>query len=98
MVAWRQAARVGLLPRRDGPVIIISHVRPLGLGDSPEDAFHRGFAGYQWLCRRLHPMLWLHGHTSLAANARVRVQWGETTFVNVTGAVLVEIGEARRRR
>ena len=92
MAAWRQAARVGLMPRRDGPMIVISHVPPLGLGDSPEDAYHRGFAGYQWLCRRLHPMLWLHGHTSLAAAREWRVQWGETTFVNVTGAVLVEIG------
>jgi hypothetical protein len=37
-------------------------------------------------------MLWLHGHTSLAANPEWRVKWGATTLVNVTGAVLVELG------
>ena len=91
--AWRQALGIGLRPRHNRPLIVISHVPPLGLGDSPEDAYHRGFAAYEWLCRRLHPMLWLHGHTSLAAAREWRVQWGETTFANVTGAVLVEIGE-----
>ena len=92
MAAWRQALRIGLRPRRNRPLIVVSHVPPLGLGDSPEDAYHRGFAAYQWLCHRLNPMLWLHGHTSLAAARGWRVQWGETTFANVTGAVLVEIG------
>jgi len=91
--AWRQALGIGLRPRGDRPMIVISHAPPLGLGDSPEDAFHRGFAAYEWLCRRLHPVLWLHGHTSLAAAREWRVQWGETTFANVTGAVLVEIGD-----
>ena len=74
-------------------MIVISHVPPRGLGDVPEDPYHRGFAAYHWLCRRLHPTLWLHGHTSMAAARDWRVTWGDTTFVNVTGAVLVEIGQ-----
>jgi len=74
--------------------IVLSHVPPRGLGDVPEDAYHRGFGAYRWLCRRLRPQLWLHGHTSPAAASNWRVDWGATTFVNVTGAVLIEIGGA----
>lgn len=94
--AWGQALRVVARSPRQRPLIVLSHVPPRGLGDTPEDAFHRGFAAYQWLCRRLHPMLWLHGHTSMAAARDWRVTWGDTTFVNVTGAVLVEIGDPAR--
>ena len=53
--------------------------------------YHRGFAGYRWLCRRLKPRLWIHGHSALAAVADWRQDWGGTTLVNVTGAVLVEM-------
>ena len=94
--AWRQALRVATRPPREKPIIVLSHVPPRGLGDTPEDHFHRGFAAYEWLCKRLHPTLWLHGHTSMAAARDWRVTWGDTTFVNVTGAVLVEIGERPR--
>ena len=72
---------------RQRPLIVFSHVPPRGLGDTPEDHYHRGFAAYEWLCRRLHPTLWLHGHTSMAAARDWRVTWGDTTLVNVTGAV-----------
>ena len=82
---------------RQRPLIVLSHVPPRGLGDTPEDYYHRGFAAYEWLCRRLHPTLWLHGHTSLAAARDWRVTWGDTTLVNVTGAVVVELEIARGR-
>jgi Icc-related predicted phosphoesterase len=90
--AWRQA--LGLLARRRlrGPVVMVSHVPPLGLGDTPEDVYHRGFAAYHWLCRRVQPVLWLHGHTSMAAAKHWRTSWAGTTLVNATGAVLVEVG------
>lgn len=91
--AWRQAIGIAARPPRNRPLIVISHAPPLGLGDSPEDEYHRGFAAYHWLCRRINPTLWLHGHTSMAAARDWRVTWGDTTFVNVTGAVLVEIGQ-----
>jgi Icc-related predicted phosphoesterase len=89
--AWRQVLPILVRPPRTKPLIVMSHVPPEGLGDTPEDYYHRGFAAYEMVCRRLHPMLWLHGHTSLAAARDWRVTWGETTLVNVTGAVLVEI-------
>lgn len=92
LAAWRQALNLVLRQRPGRPLIMVSHVPPRGLGDTPEDVYHRGFAAYHWLCRRLQPMLWLHGHTSMAAADHWRVAWGGTTFVNVTGAVLVEIG------
>jgi hypothetical protein len=92
VAAWQQAA--GLYLRTSlgtRPLIVISHVPPRGLGDTPEDPYHRGFTAYNWLCRRLNPRLWLHGHTARAAAPDWRVTWGSTTLVNVTGAVLVEL-------
>lgn len=94
LAAWRQALSCAVRVPRRRPLVMLSHVPPQGLGDVPEDEFHRGFAAYHWLCRRLHPSLWLHGHTSMAAAQDWRVDWGGTTLVNVTGAVLVEIGGA----
>ncbi len=92
--AWRQALGTWLRLRGARPLIVLSHVPPRGLGDVPEDDYHRGFAAYRWLCRRLGPRLWLHGHTAPAAAGDWRVDWGATTLVNATGAVLVEIGAA----
>lgn len=91
--AWRQALR--LAARRMGrsrPVMVISHVPPVGAGDMPSAAgYHRGFRGYSWLMGRLRPPLWLHGHTPLAATTEWHIQRGSTTLVNVTGAVVIEI-------
>jgi uncharacterized protein len=90
--AWNQAMRLATrrLVRR-GPLIVLSHVPPLGSGDVATDAYHRGFRGYHWLLHRLEPVLWLHGHTPLAAARDWQVQVGRTTIVNVTGAVLIEL-------
>jgi hypothetical protein len=89
--AWRQVAASYLRFRRRRPDIIVSHVPPLGLGDVPDDHYHRGFAAYRWLLKRLKPALWIHGHTSLAAVSAWSVTLDDTTIVNVTGAVLVEV-------
>jgi Icc-related predicted phosphoesterase len=90
--AWSQALR--LATRRLGqldPMIVLSHVPPLGAGDVATDPYHRGFKGYRWLLERLEPTLWLHGHTPLAATSEWKVQVGNTTVVNVTGAVIIEL-------
>jgi hypothetical protein len=93
LAAWRQvldaAARAWW--RREPPRIVLSHVPPRGLGDTPTDPYHVGFAAYAWLCRRLRPVLWLHGHTATAAVTRREYEWDGTMLVNVTGAVLIEI-------
>jgi hypothetical protein len=89
--AWLQALNLAIRLRGNRPQIVISHVPPRGLGDAPDDHYHRGFAAYHWLCRRLSPVLWIHGHTALAAVPNWRQDWGGTTLVNVTGAVLVEL-------
>ena len=98
--AWGQA--VGLYvkwkQRRTAPAIIVSHVPPLSLGDAPEDYYHRGFAGYRWLCRALRPVLWIHGHTPVASTSDWKLMSGPTTLLNATGAVLVEIGPATEAR
>jgi hypothetical protein len=89
--AWRQSVAAGvrlIFGRR--PLLFVSHVPPLGAGDGP-DAYHRGFAGYRWLLNRTHPPLWLHGHVTTASVPELRVDVGQTTLVNVTGSVLVEV-------
>ena len=95
--AWRQAFGLWLGLRGARPDVILSHMPPRGLGDVPEDAYHRGFAAYRWLCRRLAPRLWIHGHTAPSAVAGWRQDWGGTTFVNATGAVLVEFAAVPAR-
>ncbi len=90
--AWSQSLRVAA--RRLGktdPMIVLSHVPPLGIGDVPTDAYHRGFRGYRWLLDRVEPALWLHGHTPLAAAADWKCRIGNTTVVNVTGAVVIDL-------
>ena len=90
--AWNQVLR--LATRRfvqPEPMIVLSHVPPLGVGDVATDPYHRGFKGYRWLLERLEPTLWLHGHTPLAAISDWKVQIGNTTVVNVTGAVVIEL-------
>jgi hypothetical protein len=89
--AWRQALGLWLRLRGIRPHVVLSHVPPRGVGDVSEDNYHRGFAGYRWLCRRLSPLLWIHGHTALSAVSGWRQDWGGTTFVNATGAVLIEL-------
>jgi hypothetical protein len=96
-LAWRQAltlARHALISRLRGraePMLIISHVPPLGLGDAATDAYHVGFSAYRWLLDRLQPPLWLHGHTTTASVGSLVCQANGTQVVNVTGAVLVEL-------
>lgn len=94
--AWGQVIRLVLKSAaRRRPLIVLSHVPPRDLGDTPEDPYHRGFGAYRWLLRRLSPMAWLHGHTSLAAASGWRIEWHGTTLANVTGAVLVEISAGK---
>ncbi len=90
--AWSQALKLAArrLGRHD-PLIVISHVPPLGCGDVPSNGYHRGFSGYRWLMHRLEPRLWLHGHTPLAAAADWSLELDRTTVVNATGSVLIEL-------
>ncbi len=90
---WRGArcAKCFVKVRARRPDIIVSHAPPQGLGDTPEDHYHRGFAAYRWLLERLKPSLWIHGHTALAASNGWWVSHGPTTVINATGAVLIEI-------
>ena len=96
-LAWRQAlalARRAFVARATGhrePMLVISHVPPRGAGDVSTDPYHVGFDGYRWLLDRLHPPLWLHGHTTTASVPSLVTQAGQTIVVNVTGAVLVDL-------
>jgi hypothetical protein len=94
--AWGQVLR-HVVPRLASPggAIIVSHAPPRGVGDTPTDSYHVGFAAYAFVLRRLRPVLWLHGHTTRAAQRTWRTQSGPTTLLNVTGSVLVELTPSR---
>lgn len=95
---WRQSAGFYVRARLSGrPHIILSHAPPRGLGDAQADPYHTGFAGYRWLCRSLRPVLWLHGHTTLASAEALSTQTRSTTLVNVTGAVLIQLNPVAAR-
>jgi uncharacterized protein len=96
--ATMQALRLYLSSgmRRRRPDIILSHVPPRAAGDIPGDPYHTGFAAYRWLCRRLRPALWLHGHTTIAAAEHWRSALGSTTLINVTGATLIRLEASPR--
>ena len=93
-LAWRQVMRSMVSLRAHRPDVIVSHVPPAGLGDTPDDHYHKGFAAYRWLCDKTKPRLWIHGHTSLAASNGWSLDHGPTKVINVTGAVLIEIARA----
>jgi hypothetical protein len=95
--AWRdvfRAARqlfVRRLLRHGGPVLIVSHAPPRGVGDAASDPYHHGYGAYRWLLDRLRPPLWLHGHTTIATVKDWRDAHGPTTVANVTGSVVIEL-------
>lgn len=91
--AWRQVLRLGgrRLLHRGAVPLVVSHVPPQGAGDTPTDAYHRGFDAYRFVLDRLRPALWLHGHTNPAAQKAWQERYRDSTIVNVTGSVLVEI-------
>jgi hypothetical protein len=88
-LAWRWF----VAGRRRGARVpmIISHAPPTGFGDAPRDAFHMGFDAYRWLLDHVKPPLWLHGHTTAASVEDLTCRCRNTTLVNVTGAVLLEL-------
>jgi hypothetical protein len=92
--AWRQVVttlnRRLLFPSRRS-WLVVSHVPPRGIGDTPTDPYHVGFAAYRTVLERLAPRLWLHGHTARSASAAWQLEHGPTTLINVTGSVLIEL-------
>lgn len=93
-LAWAQALRIAsrLIRSRlwNAPVLVLSHVPPVGIGNSA-DAYHRGFGAYGWLLRRIEPPIWLHGHTNPASVSRLVERAGPSVVANATGAVLLEL-------
>lgn len=95
--AWVDALRANRtnvsrsLRGRRGPAVVISHAPPRGIGDRAADPYHVGFAGYRWLLDHIHPPLWLHGHVPPASVDGWKLRYGDTTVVNATGAVLLEL-------
>jgi hypothetical protein len=73
------------------PVLVLSHAPPLGVGDCAVDPYHVGYRAYRWFLERLHPPLWLHGHTAPASVTDWRDSLGGCVVVNVTGSVVIEL-------
>ena len=82
---WRR------LRGRSGPVLVISHAAPLGVGDAAADPYHVGYRAYRWFLERHRPPVWLHGHTTPASVIDWRASLGPSTVANVTGSVMVEL-------
>ncbi len=76
---------------RSGPVLVLSHAPPRGVGDVAADRYHLGYRAYRWLLERACPPLWLHGHTTPASVADWQTSFGRSKVANVTGSVLVEL-------
>lgn len=94
--AWRDVIRAWrtLLVRRlfhGGPVLVVSHAPPRGVGDHAANAYHVGYAAYRWLLEHLRPPLWLHGHTDPASIKDWQTSLGPSVVANVTGSVVVEL-------
>jgi hypothetical protein len=95
--AWIDVFRAewGLVWRRlrghAGPVLVISHAAPLGIGDAAADPYHVGYRAYRWFLERHRPPVWLHGHTTPASVKDWRASLGRSTIANVTGSVVVEL-------
>ncbi|HXG25448.1 MAG TPA: metallophosphoesterase [Candidatus Binatia bacterium] len=92
--AWRQVLRAlghRLLLPGGRPWLVISHVPPRDAGDTPDDPYHVGFAAYRVVLQRLHPRLWIHGHTTWASSHTPIVDRDGTTLINVTGSALIEL-------
>ena len=95
--AWLDVFRVSWalgfrrLRGRRSPVLVISHAPPRGVGDRASDPYHVGYGAYRWLLDRIHPPLWLHGHTTRASVPDWRATLGTSVVANVTGSVLVEL-------
>jgi len=101
--AWRDVLRtVRSLAARalrggGGPVLVVSHAPPRGVGDHAANRYHLGYAAYRWLLDRIHPPLWLHGHTDPASRLDWQETCGDSVVVNVTGSVVVELVPPTRR-
>ena len=95
--AWGDVARtvrslvVRRLRGRTAPVLVVSHAPPRGVGDVEADRYHLGFPAYRWLLERLHPPLWLHGHTTPASVTDWRARLGPSMVANVTGSVVIDL-------
>jgi uncharacterized protein len=76
---------------RSGPILVISHAPPRGLGDVAADPYHVGYTGYRWFLERHHPPVWLHGHTTPAAVLDWRATLGSSMVANATGSIVLEL-------
>jgi uncharacterized protein len=91
---WARVLPFARRGRSLSPLIVVTHAPPRGINDDT-DVAHRGFTAFRWLASRLHPPLWLHGHTALVRrglDARATRVEG-TLFYNCTGATLLELVE-----
>ena len=79
------------LRRRNGPVLIVSHAPPRGVGDAASDPYHLGYNAPRGLLDRRPPPLGRHAHTTSATDTQGRDGGGATTVANVTGSVVVEL-------
>lgn len=89
----RRIARLRLALWRAGGVdILVTHAPPMGLGDG-EDPAHRGFACFQTLLDRYHPLCLIHGHVHRRGYPlpERELVYGDTRIVNASERYVLEV-------
>lgn len=70
--------------------IFLSHAPPYGIDDDPTEVTHQGFIALREYLDRLHPKLWMHGHTYPAPESLV-TQHGPTRVEYIFGHKIIQI-------
>ena len=94
--AGRMAAAGRRPGTRRGPLVVLSHAPPRGLGDRAADPVSRRICRLPLAAGPGAPPVWLHGHVPPASVEGWRVEHDGTTVVNVTGSVLRRVSAAAR--
>lgn len=90
--ALKLGLRIALGPAREGRKVdvLVTHSPPYEAGEGNDPA-HVGFAAFDRMIRRFHPVLAIHGHVHPFGRVLPERQIGTTRVVNVVAARMLEI-------
>ena len=85
------------LYRAGGVDVVVTHAPPSGLGDGTDPA-HRGFACFQKLLDRYHPLCLLHGHVHMRGYPlpERELVYDGTRIINVSERYVLDLPDRSR--